>query len=98
MTMTKMHRTRAMGLMNLPGPLMLAIMGALWQLDQPREFMGIHRTVCHQYKPVAITTTSATLGRLVERGYVVRDGRGLYRAAISRDDLIARIATIIERA
>lgn len=87
---------RTNGLMNLPGPLMLAIMGVLWQLDQPREFMGIHRTVCHRYKPVAITTTSSTLGRMVARGYVARDGRGLYRAAIGRDDLIARIAAIIE--
>jgi hypothetical protein len=89
---------RGHGLMNLPGPLMLAIMGVLWRAECRVQFMAIHRSICQSYKPVAITTTSATLGRMIASGYVTRHRPGIYQAAISRAALIQAIAAIIEEA
>ena len=60
---------------------------------------GIHKAVCREYKPAALTTTSTILIRMVEYGWVIRaHGRGKYVAGISREELIDLIVEKIESA
>ncbi len=93
--MTETEQVKYPTLMNLPGPLMLAIMGVLWKT--PRlNFMILTRRVCEAYKPVAVTTVSSTLTRMIVRGYVERVSSGMYRAAMSREQLIDMIASVID--
>lgn len=76
----------------VPGDLTLAIMGVLWRAHAPMEMGHIHRHVCREYKPVALTTVSSTLTRLINRGWVSRPRRTVYQATITRRDLAADVS------
>lgn len=80
----------------LPGPLMLAIMGALWR--DKLTLKSLHRTVCKDYKPIAYSTLSTTITRLVQRGWIERVQYGYYRSGISRDALKALVTEAIDQA
>ncbi len=82
----------------VPGPLQLAILGVLWRDEDGMSLMRLYRTLQTEYKPIALSAISTTATRLLRRGWVVRPKRGHYRAAISRDDLIALISAHIEQA
>lgn len=83
-------------LMNLPGPLMLSIMGALWDRRLPMHFTDVLRRVNGRYKTVAPTTVSSTLTRMINRGYVERIRPGVYQPTMTRADMIGMIASIID--
>lgn len=81
----------------IPGPLQLAILAVLWRRDKAR-LTDILQAVRFDYKPVALSTVSTTMTRLIQRGWVKRTSLGLYRAGISRQQLIDQIVEHIERA
>ena len=76
----------------LPGALTLAILGVLWRTNRPLSVTMAHRAVCACYKPVALTTVSSTLSRLIVKGWVSKPRDKVYQAAITRDALIADIS------
>lgn len=80
-----------------PGPLMLAILGAVWANKQA-SFSGIARRVASEHRPVAASTLSTTLTRLVARGWIIRTAYGWYEAGISRDELLAMATEAIREA
>lgn len=77
--------------LGVPGPLMLSIMGVLWRAGRPVKMAHIHARVCEQHHPVRLTTVSATLSRLTERGWVSRPRDGMYQYEITRRDLTADV-------
>lgn len=81
----------------VPGPLQLAILSILWR-GRSVSLNALWHEVCRVYKPVALTTVSATTVRLRKRGWVRRVDRGYYTASISREELIGLIAERIEQA
>lgn len=81
----------------VPGPLQLAILAVLWRFDRA-SLTAIHRTVNLAYKPIALSSLSTTITRLLRRGWITRPKPGQYRAAISRQQLIDLIAEHIEQA
>lgn len=86
--------TPAVDRVTLPGPLTLAIMGLLWRDD--RNLGSIHRRLCEEYKPIALSTLSTTLTRLIERGWIVRNPHRRYHAIKSRTELILEITELID--
>ena len=78
-------------------PLQLAILGALWR-DGRLALSQIMRAVHREYKPVAVSTVSTTLTRLVERQWVERIDRHYYQSRITRADMIAALTAAIEDA
>lgn len=82
---------------SVPGPLMLSIMGILWRAERPVRFAHIHKQVCESHHPVAITTVSATLYRLIKLGWVSRPRDGVYQPIISRRDLAADVTDTLAK-
>ena len=86
--------------LGIPGPLMLSIMGVLWRSDRPLSVTHIHQRVCEHYKPVALTSVSSTLTRLLARGWICKPRQKVYQAAITRRELAAdvsdKLATMID--
>lgn len=78
--------------LGVPGELTIAIMGVLWRADRPLMLGHIHRSVREHYKPVALTTVSSTLRRLVARGWVCKPRATVYQATITRRDLAADVS------
>jgi len=91
MTMTETVPEHAQRRLGVPGPLMLSIMGVLWRAGRPVKMAHIHTRVCEVHHPVSLTTVSATLFRLKERGWVSRPRDGMYQYEISRRDLTADV-------
>jgi predicted transcriptional regulator len=81
-------------MVSMPGPLTLAVMGILWR-HQAIPLMRLYRSVCEDYKPVALSTVSTTLTRLIQRGWAKRSRHG-YQAGVTRSELIVRITDIID--
>lgn len=77
--------------LGVPGPLMLSIMGVLWRAGRPVKMAHIHEYVCENHHPVRLTTVSATLSRLKERGWISRPRDGMYQYEITRRDLTADV-------
>ena len=80
----------------LPGPLMLAILGALWKDNL--TLRGLHAVLNRDYKPIALSTLSTTMTRLVHRGWVTRLRTSWYTTGISRDELKALVTEQIDQA
>lgn len=78
-------------------PLQLAVMGALWR-EKRLNFHQLHSAVSREYKPIGQSTLSTTLTRLIDLHWATRVANGVYRAAVSREELIAVIARAIEEA
>lgn len=83
--------------LGIPGALMLAIMGVLWRAERPLGVTIIHQRVCEHHKPVAITTVSSTLTRLLHRGWVSKPRQKVYQAAITRSNLTADVTDRLAR-
>ena len=79
----------------VPGPLTLAVMGVLWRAERPLALMFVYKRVCASYKPVAVTTVSTTLYRLMP-AWVSRPRDGMYQAAISREGAITELRDRLE--
>jgi predicted transcriptional regulator len=91
MTMTETAPEPAQRRLGVPGPLMLSIMGVLWRAGRPVKMAHIHARVCENHHPVSLTTISATLFRLKQRGWVSRPRDGMYQYEITRRDLTADV-------
>jgi predicted transcriptional regulator len=83
----------------MPAEMQLIILGILWRSERWISLAAVHRAVCREYKPVALTTTSTIILRMVDHGWVERNrNKGTYCAGISREELISLLAEKIESA
>ena len=83
----------------MPADMQLVILGILWRNERWMSLNGIHKAVQREYKPVALTTTSTIILRMVEYGWVIRSqAKGSYTAGVSREELIQLLIEKIESA
>lgn len=80
---------------SLPGPLTLSILAVVWERKRA-DFQSICRGVAERHKPLAQSTISTTLTRLIQRGWLKRVDHNMYVAVISRTELIAWITDLID--
>lgn len=92
---TATYDPEASAMRQLPGPLTLTIMATLWSRRRC-TFSGICRDVANEYKPLAASSVSSTLTRLIRRGWIRRIGTGLYEPVVSRSELILYVTELID--
>ena len=95
----KASGSRRSGLYKFLGPLESAVMDAVWS-SASVTVRQVHQRLLSRRR-LAYTTVMTVMSRLAEKGLLHREKRGkayLYRAAKSRDELRADLASEISRA
>ena len=73
---TMRYRPNADGLERWFGPLEAEIMTIVWRIGAPTTIKKVWRTIVDT-RPLAYTTVMTTMGRLVEKGLLTAEKRGI---------------------